>query len=200
LLPDPEGGRAGGPGRPGLAAQTTRVGQFLTDAVRAVARENPKLAFLKDVQDFNATASGQRILDEERLKRLIGVLNDPAYRLGLDDVEPDILGRAYEYLLRKTAALIRKHAVVGDVQAPTKVHQLTAETLAVPVRQRFALPFPRRDERRSSRVPWATFPRWAQPPLSSTSLADRTGTSRSGGSASPHRSRSQDKVRRSRDG
>jgi type I restriction enzyme M protein len=30
-------------------------------------------------------------------------LNNPDYRLGLDDVEPDILGRAYEYLLRKFA-------------------------------------------------------------------------------------------------
>jgi type I restriction enzyme M protein len=30
-------------------------------------------------------------------------LNNPEYRLGLNDVEPDILGRAYEYLLRKFA-------------------------------------------------------------------------------------------------
>lgn len=104
---------------PALATQTTSVGQFLTDAVRAVARENPKLAFLKDVQDFNATASGQRILDEERLKRLIGVLNDPAYRLGLDDVEPDILGRAYEYLLRKFAENQGQSA--GEFYTPPEV-------------------------------------------------------------------------------
>jgi type I restriction enzyme R subunit len=32
--------------------------------------------------------------------------------------------------LRKTAALVQKHAVAGDVQAPAKVHRLTAETLA----------------------------------------------------------------------
>ena len=36
-------------------------------------------------------------------RALVQVLSHPDYRLGLDDVEPDILGRAYEYLLRKFA-------------------------------------------------------------------------------------------------
>ena len=53
--------------------------------------------------DFNATTAGQRIVDDGRLAALVQVLNNPDYRLGLDDVEPDILGRAYEYLLRKFA-------------------------------------------------------------------------------------------------
>jgi type I restriction enzyme M protein len=73
------------------------MGEHLTDAVRAVARENPRLSGVIDVTDFNATAAGQRIVDDGRLAALVGVLNDPDYRLGLDDVEPDILGRAYEY-------------------------------------------------------------------------------------------------------
>ncbi len=86
-----------------IAATTTGPGQFLTDAVRDVARENPKLSGVIDVTDFNATAAGQRIVDDSRLAALVQVLNKPDYRLGLDDVEPDILGRAYEYLLRKFA-------------------------------------------------------------------------------------------------
>ena len=49
----------------------------------------------------NATTAGQRIVDDGRLTSLVQVLNN--YRLGLHDVEPDILGRAYEYLLRKFA-------------------------------------------------------------------------------------------------
>jgi len=73
------------------------------DAVRAVARENPRLSGVVDVTDFNATTAGQRIVDDGRLSSLVQVLNDPYYRLGLEDVEPDILGRAYEYLLRKFA-------------------------------------------------------------------------------------------------
>jgi type I restriction enzyme M protein len=69
----------------------------------AVARENPRLPGVIDVTDFNATTAGQRIVDDNRLSNLIQVLNNPVYRLGLDGVEPDILGRAYEYLIRKFA-------------------------------------------------------------------------------------------------
>lgn len=86
-----------------IAGRTTALGEFLTDAVRAVARENPRLSGVIDVIDFNATAAGQRTVDDGRLAALVQVLNNPDYRLGLDDVEPDILGRAYEYLLRKFA-------------------------------------------------------------------------------------------------
>jgi len=75
-----------------IATTTTGLGQFLTDAVRAVARENPRLSGVIDVTDFNATAAGQRIVDDGRLAALVQVLNNPNYRLGLDDVESDILG------------------------------------------------------------------------------------------------------------
>jgi type I restriction-modification system DNA methylase subunit len=86
-----------------IAEKTTGLGEALTDAVRAVARESPRLSGVIDVTDFNATAAGQRIVDDARLAALVQILNNPDYRLGLDDVEPDILGRAYEYLLRKFA-------------------------------------------------------------------------------------------------
>jgi type I restriction enzyme M protein len=84
-----------------IAKQTTNVGEYLTDAVRSIARENPKLQGVIDIVDFNATTAGQRVINDEKLKELIDVLG--RYRLGLKDVEPDILGRAYEYLLRKFA-------------------------------------------------------------------------------------------------
>ena len=86
-----------------IAEKTTGVGEYLTDAVRAVAKANPQLSGVVDITDFNATAAGQRIVDDGRLASLVQVLNNPDYKLGLDDVEPDILGRAYEYLLRKFA-------------------------------------------------------------------------------------------------
>lgn len=82
---------------------TTEVGQRVTDAMRAIAKENPKLQGVIDVVDFNASFAGQRVIDDIRLQALIEALGDPRYRLGLEDVEPDILGRAYEYLLRKFA-------------------------------------------------------------------------------------------------
>ena len=77
------------------------LGEFVTDAMREVARLNPLLQGVLDVKDFNESQSGQRTLDEERLEALIEVLSQ--HRLGLKDTEPDILGRAYEYLLRKFA-------------------------------------------------------------------------------------------------
>jgi len=80
---------------------TIGLGESLTDAVRGVSRENPRLAGVIDVTDFNATTAGQRIISDEHLHELVQVLNQ--HRLGLHDVEPDILGRAYEYLLRKFA-------------------------------------------------------------------------------------------------
>ncbi len=82
-------------------ANANKLGERLTDTMKAIARENPKLAGVIDRRDFNATESGQRILDDDTLARLMEVLN--RQRLGLNDVEPDILGRAYEYLLRKFA-------------------------------------------------------------------------------------------------
>ena len=84
-----------------IRQKTQSLGEYITDAVRTIARENPKLHGVIDRVDFNATESGQRILTDELLKELINILNK--YRLGIRDVEPDILGRAYEYLLRKFA-------------------------------------------------------------------------------------------------
>jgi len=112
---------------PRIAATTTGLGQFLTDAVRAVARENPRLSGVIDVTDLNATTAGQRIVDDGRITALVQVLNNPAYRLGLDDVEPNILGRAYEYLIRKFAEGQGQSA--GEFYTPREVALLIARLL-----------------------------------------------------------------------
>jgi type I restriction enzyme M protein len=112
---------------PQLAVQTTGVGEVLTAAVRAIARFNPRLQGVIDTVDFNATTAGQRILDDDRLRALIGVLGDPRYRLGLRDVAPDILGRAYEYLLRKFAEGQGQSA--GEFYTPPEVARLMARIL-----------------------------------------------------------------------
>ena len=51
-------------GWPVIARKTTGLGEHLTDAVRAVARQNPRLSGVIDVTDFNATTAGQRIVDD----------------------------------------------------------------------------------------------------------------------------------------
>ena len=110
---------------PNIRRRTTGLGQYLTDAVRAVARENPRLAGVIDLADFNATAAGQRIVPDEYLARLVDVLS--RHRLGLKDVEPDILGRAYEYLLRKFAEGQGQSA--GEFYTPREVAILMARIL-----------------------------------------------------------------------
>jgi type I restriction enzyme M protein len=101
------------------------LGQFLTDAVRDVARENPSLQGVINMVDFNATAAGQRIISDEHLASLINVLS--RHCLGLQDVEPDILGRAYEYLLRKFAEGQGQSA--GEFYTPREVAVLMAHLL-----------------------------------------------------------------------
>jgi len=108
-----------------IARQTTNLGEYLTNAVRAVARENPKLTGVIDVKDFNETAAGQRILDDDRLRALIQHLSK--CRLGLQDVEPDILGRAYEYLLRKFAEGQGQSA--GEFYTPRELAVLIANLI-----------------------------------------------------------------------
>ncbi|HOQ03073.1 MAG TPA: class I SAM-dependent DNA methyltransferase [Bacillota bacterium] len=108
-----------------IAKQTTNVGEYLTNVVRTVARENPKLQGVIDTIDFNATTAGQRIVSDDRLQELVDVLGK--YRLGIDDVDPDIFGRAYEYLLRKFAEGSGQSA--GEFYTPSEVATLMARIL-----------------------------------------------------------------------
>lgn len=105
--------------------QTTRLGEALTDAVRAIARQNPRLQGVVDTVDFNATAGGQQIVDNERLAALVRTLS--RYRLGLRDVQPDLIGNAYEYLLRKFAEGQGQSA--GEFYTPPEVALLMAHLL-----------------------------------------------------------------------
>jgi type I restriction enzyme M protein len=50
------------------------LGEFVTDAMRAVARLNPPLHGVLDVKDNNERQSGQRSLDDDRLAALIEVI------------------------------------------------------------------------------------------------------------------------------
>ena len=101
---------------------TTGLGDYLTDAVRAVARENPRLQGVIDIKDFNETAAGQRILSDEQLSALVQVLS--RYRLGLRDVDRNDFGQAYEYLLRKFAEGQGQSA--GEFLTPPEVADLLA--------------------------------------------------------------------------
>ena len=100
------------------------LGEQITIACRAIVKHNPKLSGVIDIVDFNETRNGEREISDTALSGVIETLSDPRYRLGLYDVEPDFLGRAYEYLLRKFAEGQGQSA--GEFFTPTEVGRLMA--------------------------------------------------------------------------
>jgi type I restriction enzyme M protein len=78
-----------------------KIGQQLTDHLGAIAKENPRLQGIIDRIDFNATTHGQRDISDDRLSALIEQIS--LKRLGLTDVEGDVIGKSYQYLIRKFA-------------------------------------------------------------------------------------------------
>jgi len=111
----------------GNSTRPRDIGEHLTKAVRAVVRQNPSLSGVIDVVDFAAERNGERDINPAKLAAVVETFSDPRYRLGLADVQPDFLGRAYEYLLRKFAEGSGQSA--GEFFTPTEVGLLMAHIL-----------------------------------------------------------------------
>mgnify|MGYP001582792217 CR=1 FL=1 len=103
------------------------LGEQLTTTIRRITKTNESLQGVIDIVDFNETRNGEREISDEALRRVIEILSDPRYRLGLKDVEPDFLGRAYEYLLRKFAESSGQSA--GEFFTPLEVAWLMAHLI-----------------------------------------------------------------------
>ena len=101
------------------------IGEQLTSRLREIARVNPPLQGIIDRIDFNATTHGQRDISDDRLSNLIENISEK--RLGLDDVEPDIIGRSYEYLIRKFAEGGGQSA--GEFYTPREVGMIMAKIM-----------------------------------------------------------------------
>ena len=108
----------------GRSTRPADIGEHLTRAVRAVVRQNPSLAGVIDLVDFASERNGERDVNPAKLAAVIETFSDTRYRLGLADVPPDFLGRAYEYLLRKFAEGSGQSA--GEFFTPTEVGFLMA--------------------------------------------------------------------------
>jgi type I restriction enzyme M protein len=102
-----------------------KIGQQLTNILRSVAKENASLQGIIDRIDFNATTHGRRDIDDGRLSKLIEKIAEK--RLGLKDVEPDIIGRSYEYLIRKFAEGSGQSA--GEFYTPAEVGIIMAKIM-----------------------------------------------------------------------
>ena len=111
----------------GRSTRPRDIGEHLTRAVRAVVRHNPSLSGVIDMVDFAAERNGERDINPAKLAAVVEEFSDPRYRLGLADVQPDFLGRAYEFLLRKFAEGSGQSA--GEFFTPTEVGFLMAHIL-----------------------------------------------------------------------
>ena len=111
----------------GRSTRPRDIGEHLTRAMRAVVRYNPTLSGVIDLVDFASERNGERDLNPARLSAVVETFSDPRYRLGLADVQPDFLGRAYEYLLRKFAEGAGQSA--GEQFTPTEVGFLIAHLI-----------------------------------------------------------------------
>ena len=111
----------------GRSTRPRDIGEHLTRAVRAVVRYNRTLSGVIDLVDFAAERNGERDINPARLAAVVETFSDPRYRLGLADVQPDFLGRAYEYLLRKFAEGSGQSA--GEFFTPTEVGFLMAHLM-----------------------------------------------------------------------
>jgi type I restriction enzyme M protein len=111
----------------GESTRPKDIGEHLTNAVRAVVKQNPSLSGVIDAVDFAAERNGERDINPAKLRGVIETFSDARYRLGLADVQPDFLGRAYEYLLRKFAEGSGQSA--GEFFTPTEVGFLMAHIM-----------------------------------------------------------------------
>lgn len=102
-----------------------KIGEGVTSHMRAIAKENSLLQGIIDRVDFNATTHGQRDIDDDRLSNLIEAISTK--RLGLDDVEADIIGKSYEYLIRKFAEGGGQSA--GEFYTPPEVGTIMSRVL-----------------------------------------------------------------------
>lgn len=105
-----------------IRSLSNNIGENLTRIIREIASHNSLLDGVIDTVDYNATTRGQREIDDDRLSNLIEAISQK--RLGLNDVEPDIIGRSYEYLIRKFAEGSGQSA--GEFYTPREVGMIMA--------------------------------------------------------------------------
>jgi type I restriction enzyme M protein len=102
------------------------IGNMLNKAISAVEEENDSLAgVLKNNINFNAVKGKTKIKDE-KWKDLLDHFNQPGFELVNDNFEfPDLLGAAYEYLIKFFADSAGKKG--GEFYTPAEVVRLLVQ-------------------------------------------------------------------------
>jgi type I restriction enzyme M protein len=102
------------------------IGNMLNKAIAAVEEENDSLAgVLKNNIDFNAI-KGKTKIPDQKWKDLLDHFNQPQFTLVNDNFEfPDLLGAAYEYLIKFFADSAGKKG--GEFYTPAEVARLLVQ-------------------------------------------------------------------------
>jgi type I restriction enzyme M protein len=102
------------------------IGNMLNKAIAAIEEENDSLAgVLKNNIDFNAV-KGKTKIPDQKWKDLLDHFNQPRFVLVNDNFEfPDLLGAAYEYLIKFFADSAGKKG--GEFYTPSEVVRLLVQ-------------------------------------------------------------------------
>lgn len=102
------------------------IGNMLNKAIAAIEDENDALAgVLKNNIDFNAV-KGKTKIPDQKWKDLLDHFNQPQFMLVNDNFEfPDLLGAAYEYLIKFFADSAGKKG--GEFYTPAEVVRLLVQ-------------------------------------------------------------------------
>ncbi len=101
--------------------EARNVGSRLNSVLEKIAKSNPELERVINRADFNK----QDEIPQDRLIRLIELFSQ--YNLGNSSVAPDILGNAYEYLLKQFNELAPQRA--GEFYTPREVVKVLVKIL-----------------------------------------------------------------------
>lgn len=111
---------------PPLKHLKSDIGSMLNKAIAAIEEENDSLAgVLKNNIDFNAV-KGKTKIPDQKWKDLLDHFNQPQFVLVNDNFEfPDLLGAAYEYLIKYFADSAGKKG--GEFYTPAEVVRLLVQ-------------------------------------------------------------------------
>lgn len=113
------------------AKNDPEIGDRINVILGALAKANPELKGVIDVADFNDDSklgSGQEKVD--RLTNLIGIFQNPALNFSKNQADgDDLLGDAYEYLMRHFATQSGK--AKGQFYTPAEVSRVLAAVVGV---------------------------------------------------------------------
>jgi type I restriction enzyme M protein len=102
------------------------IGKAVADAMTGIERANPDTLFgvFSSFDDANWTDKGK--LSDERLKNLVEHMSK--IKAGNENYSADVMGDAYEYLIKKFADLSKKNA--GEYYTPRSIVKLLVKLLA----------------------------------------------------------------------